>query len=101
MKECKSYVSAIIIEFEGHTEIKAYDDDVELDRILYDASKIECFSDCSDENVKAVYWHGKEYKYFGWEPNMRFVWYDPSTADPEHDEMGEVVFDCCFPEWDH
>lgn len=97
----KVYSSAIIYEFEGNVGIRTYEEDVDLDAILYDASKMISFSDCSNEDVRTVYWHGNEYKYFGWEPNNRFVWYDPKTADLEHNEMGEVVFDCCFPEWEH
>ena len=68
-------------------------DDISLNELLTHASYLIEFSDCGDYEVKEVLWHGREYKYMGWQHGMLYEWYDVETK--------EIVFSRTFPEWDH
>ena len=65
-----------------------------LGQLMYNVSKIHAFDDCEYEDwqLVVVSADGKLLRYAGWQPGMRYQWYD---------ENGEVVWDCCYPEWDH
>jgi len=51
-----------------------------------------CFSDCEPRDVVEIVWHGKKVFYRGWKPGMLYQY---------EDENGELVWEGCFPEWDH
>ena len=51
-----------------------------------------CFSDCEPREVVEIVWHGKKVFYRGWKPGMLYQY---------EDENGELVWEGCFPEWDH
>ena len=64
-----------------------------VSEICYAAAKAYCFSDCSDEEVVAIFANGRELEYAGWKPGMRYVFRDVETK--------EIVWERSFPEWDH
>ena len=61
-------------------------------RFFRDISKMICFSDCEPRDVVEIFWHGKKVFYRGWKPGMLYQY---------EDENGELVWEGCFPEWDH
>ena len=64
-----------------------------ISEVCYNAAKAYCFSDCSDEEVVAIFANGRELEYVGWKPGMRYVFRDVETK--------ETVWERSFPEWDH
>ena len=63
-----------------------------LDTVLFTASHMIAFSDCTDIEVLEIVHEGKRYEYSGWEPGMVFTFCD---------ESGEDVWQRDFPSWDH
>lgn len=53
------------------------------------------FDDCDDSfaGYEKIMCDGKECEYAGWEPGMKFRFYDVETD--------EDVYTCCHEEWDH
>lgn len=62
------------------------------DAMMRTVCKTICFSDCTDEHVIKIVYHGKEIHYTGWQPGM--------VLEFANDE-GEIVWSGCFPEYDH
>jgi hypothetical protein len=62
-------------------------------KLLRDASKMICFSDCTDEIVEAIVVQGWKVDYMGWQPGMLYEFRDQET--------GEIIYSNRFPEWDH
>lgn len=56
-----------------------------------EVTEMIAFSDCTDERITKIVFHGVEYKYQGWAPGMYFVYVGSN---------GEV-FDGYYPEYDH
>lgn len=65
-----------------------------LGQLMYLVSKVHAFDDCEyeDWNLVVVSAEGHVLHYAGWQPGMRYQWYN---------ENNECVWDCCYPEWDH
>lgn len=64
-----------------------------VNEVCYDAAQAYCFSDCTDEEVVAIFANGRELEYAGWKPGMRYVFRDAKTK--------ETVWERFFPHWDH
>ena len=65
---------------------------IDIDKFFYEISKRIAFDDCSGEEIIAIFWHGKEVQYVGWQPMMRY----------EYKNLGgNTVWVGEFPEWDH
>lgn len=62
-------------------------------KILYEVAKFYAFDDCHNDRIDEIVISGRHVAYSGWMPDMRIQFYDVET--------GEVVYDRCFPEWDH
>lgn len=92
------------LELEGcnnYLELQ-YHEEAELTRIFYNsadevgywASKYLCFDDIDDSyDVVKIVMDGREVRYAGWMPGMRFEYYDAETQ--------EIVAQYEFPNWDH
>ena len=92
------------LEFEGcnnYIELQYHEED-EVTRIFYNsadevgywASKYLCFDDIDDSyDVVKIIMDGREVRYAGWMPCMRFEYYDVETQ--------EIVAQYEFPNWDH
>jgi hypothetical protein len=65
---------------------------VDMDMFLYKVSKRIAFDDLDDITVQKIYYKGKELKYAGWQPCMRFEYKDLN---------GNTVWVGEFEEWDH
>ena len=65
---------------------------IDMDKFLYAVSKRIAFDDCSGETVQKIYFKGKELKYAGWKPGMRYEYTDLD---------GNTVWVGSFEEWDH
>lgn len=78
---------------DGEVIVKAYED-YEDNVMMREVSKHICFSDCDDTFViiKVIY-HGREVKYVGWQPNMKYEYKFVAT--------GDVAWCSWHPEWDH
>ena len=63
-----------------------------IDHFFTEISRRIAFSDCSNEEVLIIIWHGKEVEYVGWRPNMVFEYKDLD---------GNVVWSNKFENWDH
>ena len=92
--------SFIVYKDDVSTYVRIYDEadfgliDVKtLNEVCHDAARDYCFSDCSDEEVVAVFVNGRELEYAGWKPGMHYVFRDAETK--------ETVWEGRFPEWDH
>lgn len=81
-----------IVIIDGEEKIVAYPY-MDIDSFLHDVSCSIAYSDCSGDEVKKIVFEGIELEYMGWMPNMRFVF--------KRTDTGEVVYDNCFPSWDH
>jgi hypothetical protein len=64
-----------------------------VSEVCRDAAQAYCFSDCSDEEVVAIFANGRELEYAGWKPGMCYVFRDVKTK--------ETIWEGHFPEWDH
>lgn len=62
------------------------------DKWFTELSYTLAFSDCSDEAVILITYHGKRLHYVGWQPNMLYEFAD---------EEGNIVWSHSFPQWDH
>jgi hypothetical protein len=62
-------------------------------KILYEVAKFYAFDDCHNDRIDEIVISGRQVAYGGWMPDMRMQFYDVET--------GEIVYDRCFPEWDH
>lgn len=72
-----------------HSVTYRYD---ETDEFFTAISRLYAFSDCSNNEIIEIYWHGIRVEYAGWQPNMRFEYKDLN---------GETVWVREFPHWDH
>lgn len=81
------------IKYEQDGEIITKDmDGCTLDQVLYLASNMYAFDDCTGIEVKEIVHEGKRYEYDGWEAGMVFSF---------RDDTGEIVWQQDFPGWDH
>lgn len=71
---------------------QSFGKDVGYDTFFTSASKIICFSDCSDERIDRMVFHGQEVFYDGWQPGMVFSF---------HDNTGKNIWQGQFSEWEH
>ncbi len=78
--------------FEGESTTHTYPASTSADEFFSTVAKIICFSDCSGEEVKDIRFHGKQYRYCGWQPGMKFE-FRPVT--------GGENWVGWFPNWDH
>ena len=78
--------------FDGTTTVKGYSSDVNKNRFFRDVSHTLCFDDCTEEYVRKIVWHGQCVYYDGWKPGMHYVF---KTS------RGKLVWEGCYPEWDH
>ena len=65
----------------------------EADNILYDASHVICFADCSNARVRRIVIQGYEVEYVGWHPGMLYEFRDV--------ESGKIIWSQSFPNWNH
>lgn len=65
---------------------------IDTDKFFYEVSRRIAFSDCSNEEVLIIIWHGKEIEYAGWKPNMVYEYKDLD---------GNTVWVGQFENWDH
>ncbi len=65
----------------------------EIDRLFREVARMIAFSDCTDEEIDEICVNGRRLRYAGWRPDMEIILKDCETD--------EVVFDQCFPEWEH
>jgi hypothetical protein len=65
---------------------------IDTDKFFYEISKRIAFDDITDESVVAIFWRGKEIRYAGWQPCMKYEYKDLG---------GSTVWLGNFPEWDH
>lgn len=82
-----SYTTVCPRRMEGWT-----DDDYK-NAIVVEAARHYAFNDCGGLEPVEIVVDGHHVEYAGWKPGMRYVFSDCET--------GEIVFDECFPEWDH
>lgn len=61
--------------------------------LLSTVAKHYAFSDCGGWDVDEIVIDGDHVEYAGWRPGMEFIFTNTRT--------GEIVFDVCYPEWDH
>ena len=64
----------------------------DADFFFTNVSKKICFDDCDDDTVVKIYYKGKEVRYVGWQPCMKYEYKDLD---------GNTVWVGEFPEWDH
>lgn len=76
---------------EGIAHIVTYDK-IDMDKFFCEISKRIAFDDCTNEEVVAIYWKGKEVEYAGWQPMMVYEYKRPD---------GVTVWLGEFPEWNH
>ena len=81
----------IYTDAEGTFHNKTYGQ-IDMDKFFAEISKRIAFDDCSGETVHKIYYKGKEIKYVGWQPNMRFEYKDLD---------GNTVWVGVFEHWDH
>lgn len=62
------------------------------DKFFTEVSHIYAFDDCSNKSIISIFWHGKEIRYVGWQPMMRYEYKDLD---------GNTVWVGQFEEWDH
>lgn len=72
--------------------VHGYSNSVSADKFFTDISKKECFSDCEPVDVIEIVWHNTPVWYMRWKPGMLFQYGDMER---------HVVWEGCFPEWDH
>ena len=72
--------------------VYGYSSDVSESKFFTDVSKKICFDDCEPVDVIEIIWHGKHVWYMGWKPGMVYQF---------GDMYRNVVWEGCFPEWDH
>ena len=77
------------VDGEAHTVNCA---DYNEDQFFTEVSRRICFDDCTNENVTAIFWQGKEIRYAGWQPCMKYEYKDLD---------GNTVWVAYFEEWDH
>ena len=61
--------------------------------LLSTVARHYAFSDCGGWDVEEIVIDGDHVEYAGWRPGMEFIFTNTRT--------GEIVFDVCYPEWDH
>lgn len=66
--------------------------EMNMDRFFTQVSKRIAFDDCSNEEILAIFYKGKEIHYAGWQVGMRFEY---------RDAEGNAVWAGDFPHWDH
>ena len=90
-----SYSNCVILrdKEDGEVTIKTYPND-KADTMMRDVSQVICFSDCDDtwEVIQIIY-QGREVKYVGWMPCMRFRY--------RFIETGDIAWEESFMNWDH
>lgn len=57
------------------------------------ASSLYAFDDIFAVEIVSIKCKGIPCKYIGWQPGMRFIFIDRRN--------GKIVWDNCYPEWDH
>lgn len=57
------------------------------------AAEMYAFDDCNPIEIHCIVMDGVDCDYVGWMPGMRFQFRNCETR--------EIVFDECFPKWDH
>lgn len=62
------------------------------DKFFNDISYKLAFDDCSNEAIVAIFYQGKEVRYAGWQPGMKYEYKDLD---------GNTVWVRDFPNWDH
>ena len=72
--------------------VHGYSSDVSESKFFTEVSKKICFDDCEPVDVVEIVWHNKRVWYMGWMPGMVFKY---------GDMYRNVVWEGCFPEWDH
>lgn len=78
-------------DMEGITHSVTYEH-IDTDKFFYEISKRYAFDDCSNEEIIAIFWRGKEVQYAGWQPCMKFEYQDLN---------GKTVWVGQFEHWDH
>lgn len=76
---------------EGDTYVKTYEL-VDIYKFFHDVSNVIAFGDCTNYTITNIYFDGKEIKYVGWQPGMRFEYKDLD---------GNTVWVGSFEHWDH
>ena len=89
-----NYYEYTIYDFDEEDDIvihKTYTRE-ESEKMMRIVSKTLAFSDCSDERITKIVYHGRELNYTGWQPGMVYEYVDSN---------GVVMLSASFPEWDH
>lgn len=92
--ESVNYYEYLVYDFDEEQEIRVHKPYAPEDanKMLEDASKTICFSDCSDERVSKIVYRGREVQYAGWQPGMVYQFIDAN---------GKVVYTTVHEEWEH
>lgn len=80
------------VVFEEEESTYTYPASTTASEFFTKVAKTICFSDCSGEEVKDIRFHGKQYRYCGWQPGMK---YEFEPVDGGENWVG------FFPNWDH
>ena len=78
-------------DMDGATHCISYED-ININAFFTAISKRYAFDDCSNETIIAIFWQGKEVRYVGWQPCMKFEYKDLN---------GKTVWVGEFEHWDH
>ena len=88
------YTYVKLVERDSGDVVMKYFDKGEVADVCAYAAKHYAFDDIDDTyRIDEIMCDGHELCYMGWRPGMRFMFKDLVT--------GEVVFDWCYPHWDH
>lgn len=79
----------------GEISVRHFDEDEDgLNALCTFVSKIYCFNDCDDTyEIEEIIYRNRAIRYMGWKPNMEFEF--------RYSDIDEVVWEGCFPDWDH
>lgn len=77
---------------DGETWVKGFSNAVSSGEFFWNVTRAICFSDCSNDRVSEIVWHGVHLWYGGWLPGMHYQYFD---------EDDHLIWEDWFPEWDH
>lgn len=82
-----------IIEYEDGKQVTYDRSDSDLWPFFREVAIHFAMSDCTDERIIAIVYHGNIYRYSGWAPDMEFTFYN--VNDPEE------TYTTWLPQYDH
>lgn len=82
----------IYTDYEGEAHSIVANALVSKNIFFTEVSKKICFHDLDDSTVRKIFYKGKEVRYAGWQPGMKYEYKDLD---------GNTIWVRNFPEWDH